>query len=58
MKKILYKKINILGLVILLASCNSFLDETPDARTEIDSPEKVQELLVGAYPDALYMDMC
>ena len=58
MKNILYKKINILGLGILLASCNSFLDETPDARTEIDSPEKVQELLVGAYPDALYMDMC
>lgn len=41
-------------LVGLLGSCNSFLDETPDNRTEIDSPEKIAELLVTAYPQASY----
>lgn len=36
---------------IILASCNDFLDEIPDSRIEMDSPEKVAKLLVSAYPD-------
>lgn len=34
---------------VLLASCNNFLDELPDNRTEVDTPEKVGRLLVSAY---------
>ena len=32
-------------------ACNDFLDEVPDNRTVIDTPEAVSELLVSAYPD-------
>jgi hypothetical protein len=35
-------------------SCNSFLDELPDNRTEIDTPEKIQRLLTSAYPQQTY----
>lgn len=55
MKKIINIKylafyISVFGVM----SCNSLLDEVPDNRAEIDSSEKIKELLVGAYPDALY----
>lgn len=40
--------------VFLFAACNSFLDENPDNRTEIDSPEKITKLLVSAYPTNNY----
>ena len=33
-----------------LVACNKFLDEKPDSRVELDSAEKVQKLLVNAYP--------
>lgn len=51
--KYLYKKITIVlsGLVVL-SSCNSFLDETPDNRLRLDSYEKIAELVTNAYPDA------
>lgn len=35
-------------------SCNDFLDEMPDNRTLIDTPEKVTDLLNTAYPTANY----
>ena len=35
---------------LTLASCNDFLDELPDDRIEIDNVEKVEALLVSAYP--------
>jgi starch-binding outer membrane protein, SusD/RagB family len=41
-----------------LAGCNNYLDTIPDNRTEIDTPEKVSELLVGAYPAASYQAFC
>lgn len=37
------------GAVVALAACNE-LDEVPDNRTFIDSPEKVGQLLTSAYP--------
>ncbi|RNL91698.1 RagB/SusD family nutrient uptake outer membrane protein [Sinomicrobium pectinilyticum] len=51
-----YKRYGFLWTTILglLISCESFLDEVPDNRTEIDSPEKINELLTGAYPEASY----
>lgn len=52
------KKINIViaSLAILtLGSCSDFLSEVPDNRTQLDSPEKISELLVNAYPGRDYM---
>jgi SusD family. len=47
-------KIYITFFTVLIAlfavSCDDFLGETPDNRTEIDTPEKVKQLLVTAYP--------
>ncbi len=44
----------IAGIVagIALTSCSNFLSENPDQRTKIDSPEKIKQLLVYAYPSA------
>jgi hypothetical protein len=42
-------------LVITLNSCDEFLSEIPDNRTQIDTPEKISELLVTAYPDKSYV---
>lgn len=43
------------GAIILcatgMASCDDFLDTNPDNRATIDNEQKVQNLLVGAYPD-------
>ena len=41
-----------------LTSCESELDEVPDNRTEIDSPKKVELLLVSAYPQATPAVIC
>lgn len=38
--------------IIALSSCNKFLDETPDQRTELDSDDKLAQLIVTAYPSA------
>lgn len=52
------KKVKIiLGLLafVSLQGCSDFLSETPDNRTELNSPEKISELLVNAYPQTNYM---
>ncbi len=36
-----------------LNSCNDYLDVMPDNRTELDTPEKIKQLLVRAYPSCL-----
>ena len=38
------------GFGVAFTACTDKLDELPDNRTEIDSPEKVQSLLTSAYP--------
>lgn len=48
MKK--YIGLSILALSMGLTSCNDFLDELPDNRTEANTEEKIQKLLVAAYP--------
>ncbi len=45
------------ALCICLSSCNKYLDTTPDNRTEIDSVEKIAQLLASAYPQASYAAM-
>ncbi len=50
-------KKNILSLLVLssvLFSCDTFLDEVPDDRTQIDNAEKIGELITKAYPEAGY----
>ena len=39
--------------ILLLASCNDFLDTPPDKRTELNSESKISEMLVSAYPAML-----
>lgn len=55
MKNTKYKIIAIIAILTVTVSCDDVLDVTPDNRTFIDSPEKIGELLVGAYPDAAYV---
>lgn len=33
-----------------LSSCDDFLDTMPDKRTDVDTPDKVRDLLLSAYP--------
>lgn len=51
-------KIAILSLGVVVALCGSgckkFLEESPDRRTEINTIEKLSQLLVTAYPDRHY----
>ncbi len=41
-----------------LASCDDFLDKTPDNRATVDSEEKVTALLTSAYPGAGFAYLC
>lgn len=45
--------LKLLFVGLLASSCNSFLDETPDNRTSVDSQDKIQKLLVDAYPSTV-----
>jgi tetratricopeptide (TPR) repeat protein len=53
MKKLIY---NILIVFAGLSafSCDDFLDEIPDNRTLLDTPDKIKELMVTSYPLANY----
>jgi len=57
MRKIL--KYNFLAVIFLslTTGCSDYLSELPDGRTQIDSPEKVTQLITGAYPLGGYMMM-
>ena len=52
--KYIYSFIALLGLF----SCNDFLEEKPDDRAVIDSPEKIGELLTYAYPAQNHQMFC
>jgi tetratricopeptide (TPR) repeat protein len=41
-----------------LASCDDYLDKTPDNRATIDTEEKVTALLVSAYPSTDFAYLC
>lgn len=43
------------ALVLLSASCNDWLNVMPDNRAEVDSVEKINKLLVSAYPETHYI---
>lgn len=48
--------LTLLVLIGLSTSCDDFLSEIPDNRTQLDTPDKISEILVNAYPEASYMD--
>ena len=52
MKNIL---LSALALSFALTSCNEWLDVMPDNRAEVDTAEKVEKLLVSAYPENAYI---
>ena len=55
------KKYSLYFFIVLLvanAGCKKYLEHLPDNRTELNSPEKVSQLLGTAYPQANYMDFC
>ena len=51
----LFNYILLLTGVALVSGCSKFLETAPDMRAEVDSPEKVSELLTSAYPRASYI---
>ncbi|MBC7851375.1 MAG: RagB/SusD family nutrient uptake outer membrane protein [Chitinophagaceae bacterium] len=53
MKKKL-KKLSCLFTLILLAGCDKYLEETPDNRVDLNTPEKAAQLLTSAYSIASY----
>ena len=42
---------------LLFVGCNDYLDKSPDSEldVDIDTEEKIAELLTGAYPEASYI---
>jgi tetratricopeptide (TPR) repeat protein len=57
MKNIKYLLSTSFILLLTLTSCNKFLDELPDNRTEIDTEAKAANLLVNAYNNASYVTL-
>ena len=55
MKKFITYSIAVLSLLGGLTSCDKFLDTLPDNRTELNSIEKIQKLLVSAYASRTYV---
>jgi hypothetical protein len=46
-----------LALVLLNTACDEYLDKMPDSRTELDSDEKIADLLASAYPNHNFVFM-
>ncbi len=44
-----------LALLLSFNSCNDYLDTMPDNRASIDTEEKIQKILVSAYPEISYL---
>jgi hypothetical protein len=53
MKRIIKFYIPLVGL-LFLNGCNKFLEEKPDNRVDLDTPEKCAQLLTNAYTQASY----
>lgn len=54
MKKYFLAIASLIG-VISISGCDDYLDKVPDNRTELDTKDKIAELLVMAYPKATYV---
>lgn len=42
-------------LVIGVSGCSDYLEHLPDQRTELNTPEKISEIVASAYPQANYI---
>ncbi|MCR5394605.1 MAG: RagB/SusD family nutrient uptake outer membrane protein [Bacteroidales bacterium] len=49
-QSIIFKTALVALSAVTMTACNDFLDTMPDNRTELDTKEKIQKLLVSAYP--------
>ncbi|WP_163320183.1 RagB/SusD family nutrient uptake outer membrane protein [Dysgonomonas sp. 520] len=49
-KNYIYRLLTAIFVVCLFCSCDDFLDDMPDNRTQLNTPEKVQGLMVTSYP--------
>ncbi|SMC79437.1 RagB/SusD family nutrient uptake outer membrane protein [Pedobacter nyackensis] len=47
--------VSLIGASVLFSSCEKYLDQSPDMRAEINSIDKVGQLLVSAYPKYNYL---
>jgi len=47
----------LISIPLVFSACNKYLDHLPDQRTELNTPKKVSELLVDAYPGGNYITM-
>lgn len=50
----LYILVSFAFAVVWMSSCDNYLDVEPDNRVAIDTPEKVQQLLINSYPNVNY----
>ena len=50
MKKILYGPVAVSLMALAFAGCDEYLDRLPDDRAEVNTVEKITNLLVSAYP--------
>ena len=55
-KKLFYILL-VVAAPLMLASCDDFLDEVPDSRTEIDNELKAEKILVEAYPRTAFIQV-
>ena len=49
-KKFLFASLACCGIAAAFTACTDKLDEVPDNRIEIDTPQKVRQLMTSAYP--------
>lgn len=54
MRKILLKHGVLLSFLLTAVSCDTFLEENPDNRVELNNPDKAAQLLTNAYSGASY----
>src|SRR4051812_13923127 len=57
MRRVLTRLTFSFTLIALLSGCNKFLDKEPDNRAQLNSPQKVAQLLASAYPQSNYQEM-
>ncbi|MES1221932.1 MAG: RagB/SusD family nutrient uptake outer membrane protein, partial [Bacteroidota bacterium] len=46
--------LSLTGILVTNSGCKKFLEKEPDNRAQIDTPEKISQLLATAYPQANY----
>lgn len=55
MKHKIYNIATAMMLATALASCNDFLDKTPDNRIDVNDEDKIKSLLTSAYPQCSFV---